>query len=103
MSTTNNLPEAFGKFCAFVLLVPAAISWAGYILQVLWGWFIVPAFGLAALTLPQAIGIDVIVTMLTSHARRASDDSPQFAAAVGRAAVMPAMYLLIGWVARQFA
>lgn len=102
MSTIKTLPEAFGKFCAFVILIPAAILWAGYALQVLWGWFIVPAFGLAALTLPQAIGIDVIVTMLTSHARR-SDESPQFAAAVGRAAVMPAMYLLIGWVARQFA
>jgi len=39
----------------------------GYVLSTLWFWFIVPTFGLPALSIPAAIGICMIVAYLTNH------------------------------------
>lgn len=49
-------------------LVLALSAWLrGYVLCVLWGWFIVDTFGLPALTIPQAIGLVLIIIFLTHH------------------------------------
>ncbi|MBU4347936.1 hypothetical protein KJ671_00275 [Patescibacteria group bacterium] len=37
----------------------------GYVLSVLWGWFIVPVFHLPELTLAVAIGIAMIMSIIT--------------------------------------
>lgn len=39
----------------------------GYVITKLWAWFIVPLFGLPLLNIPQAIGLDLVVTFLTFH------------------------------------
>jgi len=39
--------------------------WGGFVLVVLWGWFIVPAFHVAQISIVLAIGINCIVRLLT--------------------------------------
>lgn len=46
------------------VIVPAAIValsvYHGWALSILWGWFVVPAFGMAPLNIPTAIGLSSI-------------------------------------------
>lgn len=48
-------------------LASSIIGWlySGFVLSVLWGWFVVPVFHLPALTIPVAIGLGLIVGLLT--------------------------------------
>ena len=53
---------ALALIAGLLVAVPITI-WRGYVLSVLWAWFIVPLFGLPALSIPLAIGLMVIVSM----------------------------------------
>ncbi len=39
--------------------------WSGYVLTILWHWFVVPTFQLPELTIFPAIGIAMVVSYLT--------------------------------------
>lgn len=39
----------------------------GHVLSVLWGWFLVPSLGVPALNLVPAIGLSIIMELLTVH------------------------------------
>lgn len=85
--------------------IPAIMAlsaiWRGYALSIIWGWFMVPTFGLPALSIPVAIGLSVVVGMLTSHAMK-TDDKQSPVAAVLIAFLVPVFALLIGWIAKSF-
>jgi hypothetical protein len=54
------------KFLLIVLFaIPSAVL-RGYVLKVLWGWFIVPQFHVAPLRIPVALGISGLVALLTA-------------------------------------
>src|SRR5271170_3475919 len=55
--------------------IPLAVL-QGFILQTMWEWFIVP-LGIHALSLQAALGICLIVTLLTAHLR-SHDDKKNF-------------------------
>lgn len=42
----------------------ASVIVRGYTLSVLWGWFVVPLFGLPALNIPLAFGLVLVATTL---------------------------------------
>ena len=49
-----------------ILLILSAI--VDYITIIfMWGWFIVPTFGLPLLNIPQAIGLNLVTSVLTFH------------------------------------
>ena len=68
MTTTTTkemtLSRATGKLVALLFWMPAVAIWNGYVFLMLWTWFVVP-LGIVQITLPLAIGIDLIVTFLT--------------------------------------
>ena len=37
----------------------------GYVLNVLWGWFIVSTFGAVPINIPQALGVFIVVRLMT--------------------------------------
>ena len=39
----------------------------GLALLVLWGWFVVPAFGLPSISFPVATGLSLILSLFTDH------------------------------------
>lgn len=89
----------------FVVLALGAV-WNGYVLAILWGWFMVPTFGLPPLALAPAIGVAVVVGYLT-HPYRPTEDAKgkEVKRVVESFSVMvmrPAMALLMGWIVKQW-
>ena len=87
------------------LLVISSV-WRGYVLTLLWGWFIVATFGLPALTLAAAIGMSLVVSFLTyqGDAAKASEGgvSERFIKAAAQSLLFPAAVLGFGAVVHQF-
>jgi len=85
------------------LLVPLAIL-RGWVLSILWGWFMVPVFGLPALGIAQAIGVGLVVTTFThtgSSNCQKSKDHKAWHDLIG-AFAGPLIGLGIGYVVRRF-
>jgi len=78
----------------------------GWVLSILWRWFMVPTLGLPALSIPQAIGIALVVGMLTHQSRHYPEDKDEKTSKkVVRFIepfLTPFVMLLIGWVVRQY-
>jgi len=48
---------------SLIILIPAGLCISGYIIMVLWNWFIVP-LGMIKLNFGMAVGIDVFLSMI---------------------------------------
>lgn len=73
----------------------------GWVLQILWSWFIVPVFSLPVLGVAQAIGIAGVVGYLTKdhdhdHDERSPGDK------IATALLTPPVVLGFGWIVKQF-
>ena len=73
----------------------------GFVLVKLWGWFVVPAFGLPTLSIPVAIGISLIIKYLTIHRSKTAEDVDMWEA-YKFAISFPIMTLIIGWIIHFF-
>ncbi len=88
-----------------VLLVFSTL-WKAFVVTKLWTWFIVPTFGLPALSIPVAIGVAMVVTFLTYQWR--FEEIPEdrkveyWAQACMVSTLMPAFFLLFGWIVTLF-
>jgi hypothetical protein len=73
---------------------------SGYVLSVLWGWFLVPLLGLPEITISGAIGIAIIVGYLTHQTQPTEDESfrDRMFEAIGMAIFKPTFVLFIGWL-----
>jgi len=79
--------------------------WEGFVLMKLWGWFIVPTFGLPVLTIPVAIGMVMIVTFLAHQMRTDSEDIDPIQHAIrlfSYGFVNAGVILLIGYIVTFF-
>lgn len=91
-----------------VTLLPAAM-WSAYVATRLWTWFAVP-LGAPHLTVARAMGLSLIVGMYrysgsTSDAEKdvESKTGGQIIGGwLGKAALIPALVLLFGWIYQQF-
>ena len=82
--------------------------WSGYVLTILWAWFVVPTFGLPALAIAPAIGLSVVAGYLTHQyipkaAKPAGEGKWEETGRVVASMVFkPAFALLVGWIAKQW-
>ncbi len=87
-------------------MVALSVVWYGYALSVLWGWFIVPALGAPALSVPSAIGIAIVVSYMThQYSKKNSVDIEGWEAtaeALAFSALKPLLTLGIGWIVKQW-
>lgn len=88
-------------------LAVAGSIWSGYVFSVMWGWFVVPYFHLPAISIPVAIGVGLIVSMLThdktgNEAEEVKTSSEKIAMAIVMSLVLPAIFLFAGWVTTKF-
>lgn len=86
-------------------LLAGSSMWKGYVLTVLWGWFIVPTFDLPTLALAPAIGISMTVSYLTyqyDSSKKSEDAENPFVRAVSYSLLMPALVLGVGWIVQKF-
>ena len=93
-------------FVGLLGLLAVTALWRGYVLTVLWGWFVVPTFGLAALALVPAIGVSLIVSFMTHQVDQSKEQegspSGRTARSVAQALLTPALALGIGAVVSHF-
>ena len=56
---------AFGGVVGVLGLLIVGSMWKGYVLTILWAWFVVPTFSLPELAIAPAIGLAMVVSYLT--------------------------------------
>lgn len=87
----------FAPFAGAVFAIPTAL-----VLVQLWAWFMVPTFGVQPLTLGSAIGLGLIMSLLTKQTMPKTGESDidllkrQFVGAV----VSPLIALIIGFLVK---
>ena len=52
---------------AFIVVVVVEAICEGFALSVLWRWFVASTFGLPVLSMPQAIGLMLVISVATSR------------------------------------
>ena len=96
----------FGAGVAFTIWMFLSAIFNGYVLSVMWGWFIVPTLGLSPITTVPAIGLALVVGYLTHHeidcqpSERTNYEKVVYA--VVNSLIYPAIALAIGWVVHLF-
>jgi len=90
------------------LLISVVLSniLSGYVLSILWGWFITPTFGLPLLSIPIAIGLSLVIRYLTQDYNNTKNKDESFAYSLCKAliysTIKPLFALLMGWVVKLF-
>ena len=83
-----------------LLIVPLTL-YRGWILLLLWGWFIIP-LGAPGITMAHALGISLIIGFITSHydsRKKTQDEKIEEAIATF---AMPTLGLVMGWIFHAF-
>lgn len=102
MKNTENKTLALG--CAVLFLsVPAALL-RGWVLSLLWAWFVVP-LGVPPITYLHAVGISLLASLLT-HKNSPADDAAlekknaheKIVEGIATMLVGPLFVLLLGWL-----
>jgi hypothetical protein len=99
----NMIKKLVGVSILFIGLIVFTSILNGYVLSVLWSWFIVPTFNIPSLNIPTAIGVALVVEYLTYQIKIDENDkktsfgekmSDRFIISI----LKPAFALLFGWV-----
>lgn len=104
-STTKvlaGLIAGIGLIAGMVVLIAAAALWEAFVLLRLWQWFVVPTFSLAPLTYPAAIGLGLIVEMLTASTTLYKEHTTDPVPTLVRTFAVQAGALLTGWIVTLF-
>jgi hypothetical protein len=70
----------------------------GWVLSIMWGWFIVPLFHLPPLSILQAIGLTLVVVLLTGSASKTAQTSEERVTNIATGVIGPFIALLVGWI-----
>lgn len=60
----KDLSGCFGVLSLAAIAIVIGVIVNGWALATLWGWFVVPVFGLPVLTIGQAVGISCVTSFL---------------------------------------
>lgn len=96
--------EAIGKFVTGIVLAIFGTISRGFVIMKLWGWFMVTTFALPTLGLIQAMGVSLVVGLLTAEFSNIKTDE-EWADVIGRSIMLIFVYaivLLEGWIYLQF-
>jgi hypothetical protein len=88
----------FGAVAVTAGLIVGNILWDGYVLMVLWGWFMVPIFHLPMLAIAQSIGLACVVNLVTHQYIPSKKDDTW--APVAHAFIAPLMLFIVGWLVK---
>lgn len=101
----NNTLACFGLVFVAVISVVVSAVMTGWVLSVLWGWFIVPVFSVPHLSVGTAIGLSLVVDILVRQRKSSSEKkelSDIIIEAVSYAILSPLLVLFIGWIVKLF-
>lgn len=108
MKQDTTLDSVLKPIALFIIGTPlvaaylaAAYIWTGYVLSIMWAWFVTPTFGVPVLSVPIAIGVTMVAGMLTKQHVPSDKDESKWMMPV-RNFIGPALTLLIGWIVTRF-
>lgn len=107
MNTKNNNAILSCTGVIAILLVTIVISTImnGWVLSLLWIWFIVPIFGWPILSITQAIGLGMVVSFLTRHSVKGDETKDTWdaiATALSGAILHPILVIAVGYIVTLF-
>lgn len=91
--------------CVTIILVGVVgVVYGGWVVSVLWSWFVVPLFAVPALSVAQAIGLSIVIAVFTHQVQESETDGlwDAIGKSIGAALVTPTMYLAMGWIVQSF-
>lgn len=100
--------KIIGIITSFTILTFLSAIWSGFVLCKLWAWFIIPTFGLPALSVGVAIGIALLINYLTAQplSNSKQDNGKSASEKLWEAILVPllrpAISLLFGWIVTLF-
>lgn len=91
------------KIVALLFSKILSTIFSGYVLSVIWGWFIVDRFNLPLLNIVEALGIMLVVKFMTLQPDFYSlDNEDRDVRMAAFSWMLPIMALFIGWVYTLF-
>lgn len=106
-NSSDKVWGCFGMFIAFVVILVLSTVLGGWVMSILWAWFVVPTLGLPAISIVEAIGLTMAIRVLVngygSTSNKKYDDlSDLIANMVTVLFGMPLMLLGIGYIIHLF-
>lgn len=99
----NKLFEALTSLAGAIAGLTLLAMWRGYVLSVLWAWFVVSTFAVPMLNIPAAIGLFLTVALFKSAQKENTNDVARTTAeTLGIGAMGPLFLLGIGWIVTKF-
>lgn len=108
MTTSANHSRTAYAALAFIhlaLIMPIGFVLKGWALSTLWGWFIVPVFQAPALSIPAAIGANLIAAFLTKQVMpedQSKKPDERLVQSIGYVLLAPPVFVLVGWIVKQW-
>lgn len=84
-----------------IAAVGVAIVWRGFVLSVLWAWFLVP-LGAPAIGIALAVGLTTTWAILSPHPFRKAEQHDKQLEVWSWLFMFPLIGLAMGWVVKQF-
>ncbi len=103
----NNTGLAcFGLAVLVVVTIIVSSLMNGWVLSILWDWFVSPLFGLPPLSIAAAIGFSLVAGMLTKQETQSNNEGKEtstlIAEMIAKSVISPLVILLFGWVVNMF-
>lgn len=100
---TDKTLTCIGALTVAAIGTPLLIILSGFVLKQLWGWFVVPTFGLPELSIPIALGLSLTVTMLTgAPENKPKDEQEEWWEPLLRLIAKPVIFLVYGFIVHLF-
>jgi len=90
-----------------ITAIVLSVIFSGYVLSILWSWFVSPVFGLVELSISEAIGVALVVSFLAKdYPEEDKKEEKSFNEIMGRLFITtifrPAFALFAGWIITLF-
>lgn len=83
-----------------------AVTLNGYVISIIWGWFIVPIFGLPPLAIAEAVAVVLVARVIANPVSKSSGKTPDWeewlSDFIAYSVLGPFMILGLAWIVRLF-
>lgn len=79
-----------------IAYVPLAL-FRGWVIALLWGWYVSDYFGAPSLTIVEAVGLGILASLFTSHSSDDDQEDGWWIKAILRALITPVLALVFGF------
>jgi len=103
MESVRKMSEVSLIGLVVLIVFPALVIYDGFILKTIWNWFIPEIFGITPLTIPQAIGLSLVIAYFKpSKSSDKDDDENPIVTHLIYPIAQGLFILFLAWITFQF-